>query len=79
MFEISAKDARNHWSQLLNQVEQGEEVLITRHGKKIAQISPTKPAPHLPVQADFRSSIKIRGNSLTATLLQQRKWESLQQ
>jgi prevent-host-death family protein len=37
---IGAFDAKTNLSALLDRVEAGEEVVITRHGKPIAKISP---------------------------------------
>lgn len=38
MLEIGAFAAKNTLGNLLDRVEQGEEVLITRHGKPVAQL-----------------------------------------
>ena len=38
MREIGAFEAKNKLGQLLNLVEQGEEVIITRHGKEVARL-----------------------------------------
>ena len=38
MREIQASEAKIHLSQLLDQVEQGETLVITRHGRPIARI-----------------------------------------
>ena len=40
MREIQAADAKVHLSQLLDGVERGETVIITRHGRRIARIVP---------------------------------------
>jgi prevent-host-death family protein len=40
MREIGAFEAKNKLGQLLDQVEHGEEVVITRHGKAVARLSP---------------------------------------
>jgi prevent-host-death family protein len=40
MVTIGALDAKTNLSALLDRVEAGEEVVITRHGKPIAKISP---------------------------------------
>jgi prevent-host-death family protein len=40
MRRISAFEAKNKLGQLLDLVEQGEEVIITRHGKPVACLSP---------------------------------------
>jgi len=41
--EIGAFEAKNKLGQLLNLVEQGEEITITRHGKQVARLVPARP------------------------------------
>jgi prevent-host-death family protein len=43
MREVGAFEAKNKLGQLLDQVERGEEITITRHGKQIARLVPAKP------------------------------------
>jgi len=43
MREVGAFEAKNKLGQLLDQVERGEEITITRHGKEIARLVPVKP------------------------------------
>ena len=43
MREVGAFEAKNKLGQLLDLVEQGEEVTITRHGKAIARLAPLRP------------------------------------
>jgi|SRR5579862_459736 prevent-host-death family protein len=38
--EIGAFDAKNTLGTLLDRVEQGEEIVITRHGKPVARLVP---------------------------------------
>jgi prevent-host-death family protein len=40
MREIQASEAKVHLPQLLDEVEQGETLIITRHGRRIARIVP---------------------------------------
>jgi prevent-host-death family protein len=40
MHEIGVFEAKNRLSALLDQVEQGEEITITRHGKPAAKLVP---------------------------------------
>ena len=40
MREVQASDAKAHLSSLLDEVERGETLVITRHGKPIAHIVP---------------------------------------
>jgi prevent-host-death family protein len=48
MREIGAFDAKNRLGQLLDLVEQGEEITITRHGKPVARLVP----PASPIDRD---------------------------
>ena len=43
MREIGAFEAKNKLGQLLDEVERGEEIVITRRGKEIARLVPVKP------------------------------------
>ena len=40
MQEVGAFDAKNTLGALLDRVEQGEEIVITRHGKPVARLVP---------------------------------------
>jgi len=42
MIEIGAFEAKNTLGALLDRVEQGEEVVITRHGKPVARLVPNE-------------------------------------
>ena len=55
---INVAEAKTHLSELLDRVEAGEEVVITRRGKAIARLSSVLPArePLVPL-ADLRSSL----------------------
>ena len=44
MREVGAFEAKNKLSQLLDLVERGEEIVITRHGKEVARLVPPKQA-----------------------------------
>ena len=58
MSTISLAEAKTHLSQLLDQVEAGEEVVITRRGRPVARICPVG-QPRKPLQslAAFRASL----------------------
>lgn len=48
---VSLAEAKAHLSDLINCVEAGEEVVITRHGRAVARVSPAeKPKQPLPLQ-----------------------------
>ena len=40
MRQIQASEAKSRFLQLLDQVEQGDTIVITRHGKPVARLSP---------------------------------------
>jgi prevent-host-death family protein len=40
MTEIGAFEAKNTFGTLLDRVERGEEIIITRHGKPVARLVP---------------------------------------
>jgi prevent-host-death family protein len=44
MKEIGTFEAKNQFSALLDQVAQGEDILITRHGKPVARLVPPEGA-----------------------------------
>ena len=40
MVTVGAFDAKTHFSSLLDKVEAGEEIVITRHGRAVARLVP---------------------------------------
>jgi len=42
--EIRPFEAKNKLGQLLDWVEHGEEIMITRHGRRVARLVPAQPA-----------------------------------
>ena len=43
MKTVTAREANQRFSTLLAEIEQGGEVLVTRHGKPVAVLSPYRP------------------------------------
>jgi prevent-host-death family protein len=37
---VGAYDAKTRWSELLDRVEKGEQIVITRHGRPVARLIP---------------------------------------
>lgn len=56
MSTVTLAEAKTHLSHLLDQVEAGEEVVITRRGRPIGRITPVEKPKH-PIKslAEFRS------------------------
>jgi prevent-host-death family protein len=45
MATVGAFEAKTHFAQLLQRVERGEEIVITRRGKEVARLVPTATKP----------------------------------
>ena len=68
MQEFSVFDAKNKLSALLDQVERGDEVAITRRGKVVAKLVPAASADRAQAAAErlraLRQTIAARGTAL---------------
>ena len=79
MAEYSVADAKNHLPKLIDRAIQGEEVIITRHGRAVAHLHPVSRAKH-PLKLDdlaaFRATMpRLRRRS--AELLREARDERL--
>ena len=64
--EVNAGEARNRLGALLDQVEQGDEIVLLRRGKRIARLVPEGcPPKRLPSLREFRASLKLKGKPLS--------------
>ena len=67
MNEIGAFEAKNTLGTLLDRVERGEEIVITRHGKAVARLVPnTRRVDQRQAQAAFER-IRKRAHKLQKT------------
>lgn len=74
MKEVNVKKARQKFRSLLDEVEHGEGIIITRRGKKIACVVPLeRKASLLPSLEEFRASIHVTGTPLSETVITERK------
>jgi prevent-host-death family protein len=53
--QVGAFEAKNKLGQLLDLVERGEEVTITRHGKEVARLVPVK---HIFNREEARAAVR---------------------
>lgn len=84
MTEVGTLEAKNRLSSLLDQVLEGEEVIITRHGKPVAKLVAVQPVGEKAEAAresilrlkELRDSIKPRGKPIPWDELKNagRKW-----
>lgn len=78
MHAMSLAQAKAHLSELLNTVESGEEVVITRHGRPVARVLPANQIKQmLPLQhlAELRQQVPARQDSSAALLRELRDAE----
>ena len=69
MSHHSVADARNNLSALIDRAAAGEEIVITRHGNPVAEISaPRRRPPLVPTDAEWLRSRRVprRGGSQDA-------------
>lgn len=52
---IGAFEAKTHLSALLERVERGEEIVITKHGRPVARLAPMTPTP----SAEARQAVEL--------------------
>ena len=68
MDQVSVFDAKNRLSALLDQVEKGHEIVITRRGKPVARLVPTSETNRSQAAVEklrlLRDSIAARGERL---------------
>ena len=75
MSNVSLAQAKAKLSQLIDQVEAGEELVITRHGRPVAKVTAVRPTRRLiPSLAEFRAGLPRRKES-SATLLRRMRDE----
>jgi len=75
---VTFTEFRKHASGVLSDVEKGETFLILRHGKPVAEISP--PAAERGTKPSWKrpgSRLTIKGGSLSATILEERRREDV--
>ena len=69
MLEVNVKKARATLGHLLRQVEHGQDILLTKHGKEVACLVPPQKAGRLPSLKEFRQTIAAPQQGLSAAVL----------
>ena len=73
MATISVAEAKAHLSEIIDRVESGEQIVITRHGRPVARLSPeSAPKKPIPSLAKFRARMPRLEPTLSETLRQMR-------
>ena len=60
MGEVGAYEAKTRLAELLNRVEKGERIVITRHGRPVAELVPVEGAPQMSVEEAIRRLRELR-------------------
>jgi prevent-host-death family protein len=68
MQTYQASEAKTHFLRILDEVERGESVIITRHGKTVARISPEATIDRERVQRAMESIREIRKRTKPVSL-----------
>ena len=74
MKHVGIKQARQQLPDLIDRVEAGEEIIISRQGKAVAQLIPVpKTLKQLPALAEFRKQMPALGTSAAQLLRAERE------
>ncbi len=78
MKTVTFTEFRKRASGLLSDVEGGENILVLRHGKPIAEISPVSPAAEV-VPSWKRRGLRLtaKGAALSTAIIEERKGEDV--
>ncbi len=78
MKTVSFTEFRKNASDLLSEVEGGENVLILRHGKPIAQVSPVLPtSENAPSWKRRGLRLTVKGAALSKAIIGERRREDV--
>lgn len=77
MLKITVEEAARNLKSLLEQVAKGEEVILLEQNKTVARlVPPLSKEQRLAIIKQFRDSLVIKGEALSATVINARKEES---
>jgi prevent-host-death family protein len=77
MKTVTFTEFRRHASSLFSAVEKGEVVVILRHGKPIAEITPVAQAAAGPSWKRPGLRLSVKGAGLSSAILQERDRENI--
>lgn len=76
MREVQASDAKTHLPKLLDAVERGESIIITRHGRAIARLSPEMRHRETEIEQAMKSMRAIRQKKKPISIDEVLAWRS---
>ena len=77
MKTVSFTEFRKQASNLFSEVENGEKILIMRHGKAIAEINPVASTSKSPSWKKGGLRLSIKGAELSLAILEERERENV--
>jgi prevent-host-death family protein len=77
VIEVGAFEAKDTLGALLDRVEQGEEVLITRHGKAVAKLVPSRESVDTAQAQAAAQRIRERAAALQMGKFEWPEWKAL--
>jgi antitoxin (DNA-binding transcriptional repressor) of toxin-antitoxin stability system len=77
MKTVSFTEFRKHASNLFSDVENGENILIMRHGKAIAEIKPVSSELKNPSWKKRGLRLSIKGAELSSAIIEERERENV--
>jgi antitoxin (DNA-binding transcriptional repressor) of toxin-antitoxin stability system len=76
MLKVSVEEALSNLKSLLEQVAQGEEIILCKQDKAFAKLVPLQSRERwLADMQDFRASLQVRGEALSLTVIKSRQEE----
>lgn len=77
MIQVNTRDARQRFAELLDLVQAGHTIEITRRGKPVARLCPVEPAKSkpLPDMTEFHRRLGMKGQPMSQTVIQLRQQE----
>jgi prevent-host-death family protein len=64
MKTVQASEAKTHFLRILDQVERGETIAITRHGRQVAIITPHQDSQETRAKRAFANIMELRKRTL---------------
>ena len=77
MKTVTFTEFRKNASGFFSDVEHGEVLVIIRHGKPIAEVSPVSSPDNLPTWKQPALRLSVRGASLSAAIMEERTDEDV--
>jgi len=68
MREIQASEAKTHLPRLLDDVEGGETIVITRHGRPVAHLTPAAPRDRERVRSALAGIVELRARTKSMSI-----------